>query len=321
MAKTAAAPVLAEVDIRDAFFDRVYALAARDRNLIFLTDDMDAFSLRKFKQDLPEQFINIGVAEQNMINVAAGLAMCGKRVFAYGIASFVTMRCFEQIKINLCSMRLPVAIIGVGAGFSFGFDGPTHHATQDLAIMRALPEMTILNPSESALAASCADLAANADGPSYIRLDKGAYPAFPYDEADLARGFRIIRPSGDLTIVATGYMTSQAVQAAEALERQSIRAGVVDLFRLKPVDEAFMTALFEPGVPLVTLEDHSFTGGLGSLVAELAADRQARAPLKRLAIRDEQFLRYGSRDWLHALNGLNVEAVTAEIARWRKAAA
>ena len=133
------------IDIRDAFFDSFYELGAADESVVFLSSDMDAFSLRKFKNDFPERFVNVGVAEQNMVNVAAGLAIAGKKVFCYGIGAFVTMRCYEQIKVNLCSNNLNVNIIGAGAGFSFGHDGPTHHGLQDVALMRVLPEMSIID--------------------------------------------------------------------------------------------------------------------------------------------------------------------------------
>lgn len=304
----------AAVDIRDAFFDHVYELARRDRNLIFLTDDMDAFSLRAFKRDLPAQFINIGVAEQNLVNVAAGLALGGKRVMAYGIVTFITSRCFEQIKLNLCSMRLPVALVGVGTGFSFGFDGPSHHGTQDLAIMRALPEITIYNPSDSALAARCADLAYQADGPVYIRLDKGTFPILTRPGEDGSEGFRVLRPLQDLNLVSTGFMTSEALRIAQALEPRGIRAGVVDLYRLKPVNPRFASTLLARSRRVVTLEDHAIVGGLGSLVSELIADAGASIALQRVAIRDEQFLRYGTRAWFHRLNGIDVESVVERLA-------
>ena len=136
-------------DIRDAFFDELYIKGSQNKDIVILSADMDAFSLRKFSKDFPEQYINVGVSEQNMINIAAGLALSGKIVFCYSIASFATMRCFEQIKVNICSLNLPVSIIGAGAGFSFGYDGPTHHGHQDLSSMRLIPEMTILELSSN----------------------------------------------------------------------------------------------------------------------------------------------------------------------------
>ena len=168
---------MSNIDIRDAFFDEIYDIASRDRDVIFITADTDAFSLRRYKKDFPDQFINVGVAEQNMVAVSAGLALSGKKVFIYAIIPFITIRCCEHIKVNICSMNLPVAIIGAGAGLSFGNDGPTHHAMQDIAVMRILPEITILNPCDGPSAAACARIAYESNTPVYVRIDKGEFPA------------------------------------------------------------------------------------------------------------------------------------------------
>ncbi len=305
---------LTDVDVRDAFFDTVYDLGKKDKQVVFLTGDMDAFSLRRFKEDFPDRFINIGVAEQNMMSVAAGLATCGKRVFTYGINTFVTMRCFEQIKINLCSMRLPVTIIGAGAGFSFGFDGPTHHGTQDLAVMRALPELTIYNPSDAASAAACAMLAYQSKGPVYVRLDKGKFPAF-YDANDRwIKGFKVLKPLQAVNLISTGYMTGPAMAAAAALELQGKLVGVVDVFRVKPLPEEFLKEVVDQSKALYTIEENSAAGGFGSIVGELLADNKRLIPLRRLAVKDKQFLDYGDREWFQKQNGLDAESLVKEIA-------
>ena len=187
-------------DIRDAFFDELYQIGSTDRDVVILTNDMDVFSLKEFRNNYPEQFINIGVAEQNMINVAAGLASCGKKVYIFGILSFVTFRCYEQIKFNICSMNLPVTIVGMGSGLSFGFDGPTHHAIQDIIVMNALPEMMILNPSDSRSAAACAHISYKAGTPTYVRIDKGQYPEFYITSDNFNRGLKILRKIGEINI-------------------------------------------------------------------------------------------------------------------------
>lgn len=303
---------VSDIDIRDAFFDQIYRIGADDKNVIFLTDDMDAFSLRKFKEDFPAQFINIGVAEQNMVNIAAGLAACGKKVFAYGIAPFVTMRCYEQIKVNLCSMNLPVTIIGVGVGFSFGFDGPTHHGTQDVAIMRALPEITIYNPSDITLASACARLAYESLGPVYVRLDKGVFPVLSMEEENFLDGFRILKPLQDINIVSTGFMTLEALRVTAELEKRSIRVGVVDLYRLKPISEALFFKVLDRSREVVTIEENSIVGGLGSIVCEILADNKDSAKdirVTRIATRDKQFVCYGTREWFYTRCNLDVNSL------------
>lgn len=161
------------IDIRDAFFDELYLIASKDKKVIFLTADMGAFGLERFKKDLPDQFINMGVAEQNTVSVAAGLALGGKKVFIYSIAAFITQRCYEQIKIDLCQMKLPVTIIGSGPGLSYGSDGPTHHAVSDVVIMSVLPDMTILTPRSLEEAERAVRMAYESKTPVYIRLGKG----------------------------------------------------------------------------------------------------------------------------------------------------
>lgn len=165
------------IDIRDAFFDEVYDIASKDHDVMFLTADMGAWSLNKFKENLPDQYINVGVAEQNLVSVAAGLALGGKRVFIYSIAAFITQRCYEQIKIDLCEMRLPVTIIGSGPGLTYGSEGPTHHAINDVAIMKVLPEMMILTPQDPEEAKEAARIAYGRQMPVYIRLARGKLPA------------------------------------------------------------------------------------------------------------------------------------------------
>ena len=304
-----------DIDMRDAFFDEIYEIGSKDKDVVFLTDDMDAFSLRRFKADMPNQFININVAEQNMINVAAGLAMYGKKVFTYGIASFVTMRSLEQIKVNLCSMNLPVTIIGVGPGFSFEFDGPTHHGTQDVAIMRAIPEITIYNLSDISLAARAAHLAYRSNGPVYVRLDKGKFPILSDAIESFSDGFRILKPLGEVNIVSTGFMTSQALEVAAELEKRSVHVGLVDLYRLKPIDNAFFHKVLEPSAEIVTLEESSFVGGIGSIVCEILADKGSDVRVRRFAIHDRQFISYGSRGWFHAQNGVDVASVVEALTK------
>ena len=311
--RTAVLP--SEIDMRDAFFDEVYNIGKADRDVVFLTDDMDAFSLRRFQRDFPNQFINIGVAEQNMINVAAGLASCGKRVFTYGIASFVTMRCYEQIKVNLASMNLPVTMIGVGPGFSFEFDGPTHHGTQDVTIMRAIPEIIIYNLSDISLAARAAHLAYRANGPVYVRLDKGKFPILSDESEDFSDGFRVLRPLEEVNIVSTGFMTLQALMVADELAKHSVQVGVVDLYRLKPIDDGLFHTILEPSRKIVTLEESSRVGGIGSIVSEILADKGSDVGLKRFASQDKQFISYGSRGWFHAQNNLDVASIVAALAK------
>jgi transketolase len=309
-----------DVDLRDAFFDELCAIAAEDRNVILLTDDQGAFALDKFKRDMPDQYINAGIAEQNIVAVAAGLAMGGKIPFVYGISTFIIMRCFEQIRVDLCCMNLPVAIMGSGPGYTYGSDGPTHHATQDVALLRTLPEMTILNPTDAVSSSSFARIAYKDPGPKYVRLEKGVLPGLYEAGHDFSRGFEVLMPGCAVMIVATGIMTHCAIKVAEALGRQGVEAGVLDLYRVKPVRDDALLAALSHSRRVVTVEENSIVGGVGSLIAEVLADLSQQMPLKRFALPDEHSYLYGSRDWLLARQGLGVDPLTDRILRWLEAA-
>ena len=303
------------VDIRDAFFDEVYRMASMDRNILFMTADADAFSLRKFMKDLPAQFINVGVAEQNMVAVAGGLALSGKKVFIYGIIPFLAFRCLEHIKVNICGMNLPVVIVGAGAGLSFGFDGPTHHAIQDVAVMRTLPEMTILNPSDGPSSESCARLVYWSDTSVYVRIDKGTYPDLYSDtnDADAVLGLKQVRAGGDVVILSTGMMTHKAVLVAEALKKIGTQVGVADVCRIKPLNTEQIRKIVFSARLVVTIEENAVTGGLGSAIGELLLDHGIGVRLKRIAMPDVQCYDYGDREWLHRRFGLDVEGLTETI--------
>lgn len=303
-----------EKDIRDAFFDEVYAQGAADPRVTILTNDMDVFSLRRFKQDFPERFIDVGVAEQNMMTVAAGLASCGRKVLVFGISPFVSFRCFEQIKFAICSMNLPVVIAGVGPGFSFSFDGPTHHGTHDLAVMRSLPEMAIYNPGDTGSAVAAARRALSAETPVYVRIDKGPFPELYTVEEALAQGFKILRPLASANIVATGQMTQTALAVAEDLSAQGFELGVVDIFELKPISGDFLSQVVAKSSGLVTLEENALTGGLGTILAEAIAGFSPGIRLLRLAAEDRQVLDYGDREYLRRENGLDPASIRRAIA-------
>ncbi|KKQ68434.1 MAG: hypothetical protein US88_C0003G0025 [Parcubacteria group bacterium GW2011_GWA2_38_27] len=301
------------IDIRDGFFDEVYDIASKDKNVIFITADADAFSLEKYKKDLPEQFINIGVAEQNMIAVAAGLALSGKKVFVYSMIPFIAMRCYEHIKTNICGMNLAITIIGVGAGLSFENDGPTHHAVADIAVMRTLPEITILNPADSCSAAVCANFAYQSRSPVYVRLDKGIFPVLTDGNNNFSDGLRVLRNLKDINIISTGFMSHQAVKVAKELEKNNIGAGVADLYMIKPVNKEALLRIIEKSKQLITLEENSAIGGIGDIVSNFLIENKKYIPLKMISLKDEQCFNYGSRGWLHKNYCLDVESVVKSI--------
>jgi len=300
------------VDLRDAFFDKLYELAVADPDIILLTADMDALSLKKFKHDLPNQYINVGIAEQQLINLAAGLALECKKVFVYAIAPFITQRCYEQIKVSLSYMNLPVTIIGMGPGVTYGSDGPTHHCTQDIANMRALPNMVIYSVSDECVVNNIIEkcnFQNILDSPTYIRLDKGCYPKLYSDEfvSDFGKGF-MTHGVGDTVIISTGTLVHTALEVQKEVEDVC----VIDLFMLKPYSFLLLDNL-KNVKQIITLEEHSLIGGLGSLISELLTDNNLHIPLKRLGLKDSYREMFGSRSWIHTQHDLDKPGIISAL--------
>jgi transketolase len=300
-------------EFRDILFGEINRIAAEDGRVIVLTADMGATELDKFKESFRERYINVGIAEQSGISIAAGLALGGKIVFVYGIIPFITLRCLEQIKVDLCIMKLPVTIIGIGAGSAYGADGPTHHAIEDIAVMRALPEMTIFSPSDPVSVEQIVRIVYAIPGPKYIRLDKGSYPSIHKVEHDFSVGLAVQRKGEDVTIISTGTLVHKALAVSDELAKHAISSSVVDLYRIKPVNDRCLLRVIEGSKLVVTLEDHSIIGGIGSIISEVLADNHVSVPVKRIGINDQYSFRYGNKEWLHSLYGLDVNTVTKVI--------
>jgi transketolase len=304
-------------DTRDATFGELYKIATADPDVIVLSADTGAMMFKEFARNIPDQFYNVGIAEQNAMSVAAGLALAGKHVFVFGISNFVTLRCFEQIKVDLCCMQLPVTILGMGTGYSYSSDGPTHHMIEDMSIMRSLPGMTIWCPSDCTMTAELVHLAYKTDTPSYIRTDKGPLTHI-YDNVDhnFEDGLAVLKEGENLMIVATGIMTSRALMIVDELQRQQIDAGLVDLYRIKPLNTTKLINALKNSTRIVTLEENTVLGGIGSIVREILADNEIFIPVKVFGVPDKYTMDVGSRDMLCSLDGIDVPAVSGTVLEW-----
>lgn len=302
--------------MRDAFFDELYPIAMKDKNIIVISADMGAPSLDKYRENLAEQYVNVGIAEQNMVNVATGLALEGKKVFVYAIMPFATLRCYEIIKVNLSLMNIPVTIIGVGAGFSYDDSGPTHHSTEDIAVMRALPNMVVLSPSDSIMAARFARMSCYMLTPNYVRLDREVLPLLYKPDADFADGLAVLKTGNDVCIIATGNMVHRAIEVSDKLKDHAINAGVIDLYRIKPINQKLLLASLEKAKWVVTLEEHLLIGGLGSAVLETLADNSKAIPVKRIGIQDKYLYAYGDRKNIQSICGLDTDSITNVTLAW-----
>ncbi len=302
--------------MRDSFFGSLFKVAKADPDVILMTSDIGAVCHDKFKKVLPSQYVNAGVAEQNMVGLAAGLALSGKRVFLYTIIPFLTMRCYEQIRLDLCCMNLPVTLVGIGAGLDYSTLGPTHHAVSDIALMRSLPHMAIYSPSDNLMAQKIAEVTCENRGPQYIRLDRVGAPLIykTSKDIDLAKGLSVIKEGRDLYIISTGRMVHRALDVAAKLSGRSIDAGVIDLFRLDKIGEGLAKIVGSLDA-VVTLEEHSEVGGIGEAVAGFLAQRSHRPRLIRIALKNDFCRDYGSREYVLKANGLDVDSIVKRIKR------
>jgi len=299
--------------MRDAFISELVQFAKDNKDILFISNDFGAPSLDRFRKELSEQYINAGISEQNMLSAATGLAMSGKRVFIYSIASFITTRSYEQMKLDICIHKVPVTFIAVGACYAYPQDGPTHHATEDIAIMRALSGMQVYSPSDAFSAQKLVTVSLGSEGPTYLRLDKGLWPHLERTDYSDANGLSVLKEGSDVGIIATGIMCHRAMEVAEVLGKKGQSCRVIDLWKLKPLQTSALTSAISGLSMLVSLEEHCLNGGLGSLIAEFILDNDIPIRLKRIGIPDEKLYTYGIRQTLHSEIGLDVESLVQTI--------
>lgn len=266
--------------------------------------------LEDFQSELPDQVINAGIAEQNMMSVAAGLALAGKKVFVYSIIPFVTMRCFEQVRVDVCYQNLDVTIIGVGGGFAYGTLGTTHYGLEDLVIMRSLPNMKVVAMSDPLEAGQLFEQILNTKGPWYIRLNRGGEKALVEQISPPQIGIgSVLKNGSQVTIFSIGAITDVALSASANLEKSGIQAEVIHMHTLKPLDKEIIMDRARTRVAIITLEEHSIIGGLGSAVAEVLADNGLAVPFRRLGLHDKYLSVIGRQDFLRTQAGLSEEVV------------
>lgn len=308
--------------MRDSFIGTLCDRMAADDSIFFLAADLGAPALDRIRDEYPNRFINVGIAEQNLINVATGLALEGFHVYTYAIAPFITMRAYEQARVNLAVSSqirpINVTMLGLGGGVSYVVSGPTHHCLEDLAIMRLLPNMSVYCPSDWVVAAQLVDHTLTTIGPKYIRFDGKALPALYADPAavDLQKGFAQLASGTDICLVSTGFMTYRALKVAE--ERSGV--AVIDLFSLKPCDEIAVAAELAPYRHIITMEEGFINnGGLDSLVTKVVREHELGCRQHPIGFNDRYVFDLGSRDHLHAINNMDEAAVINLIDRLRGA--
>jgi transketolase len=301
--------------VRDAFIEALTELAPQNPDLLFLTGDLGFGVLNNFIAKFPRQFLNVGVAEQNMTGVAAGLALEGHSVFTYSIGNFPTLRCLEQIRNDICYHRANVKIVCVGGGMSYGAVGASHHATEDLAILRALPGMEVFSPCDVWEAAQIARYFVAHRGPAYVRLDKSTAPVnLRHEETFLPGSIRTIRDGTDLTLAATGGILGEAILAADALAEAGIFCRILSVHTIKPLDAfTLMAAASETG-GIISIEEHAVDGGLGGAIAEVLMEAGVFPPFFfRMGLRNTFSSVVGSQKYLRSVYLLDASAIVKTV--------
>lgn len=290
--------------MRDTFARTLYELAKADPKVFIVVADISpAGSMQPFREEFPERFVNVGVAEQAMIGLCAGLALRGCRPFAYTIATFSLYRPFEFVRDDLCYQNLPVTVVGVGGGVSYSTLGGTHHSQEDVAIATALPNMTVLAPCDPAETVAATRVCGGLDGPAYLRLGKAGEPDLTSDAVEPFRFGRVryLRRGGDVCVMSYGPIMQIALEVADGLARTGQDVSVVSAHTLKPLDRNGIAAALESHDEVVVIEEHSVQGGLGAQVKEIAWDSGARCRLRTFGLRDQFIHTFGShRDFLRA---------------------
>lgn len=300
--------------MRTAYLDTLYQLAKNDKNVFALISDNGALVYDKYRKDLGEQYLNLGISEANMLGVAAGMANCNKIPFAYTIGAFLAYRVFEFIRNDICLQNQNVKIVGTGAGMVYSMLGPTHHTTEDMGGLRSLPNLTIFTPATPLEVKYVTKAAYAIDGPVYIRLGTNKEKEVYKENYNFQVGKGVIIKKGvDVTIISTGSILVDVLDVARELENKCISVRVINIHTIKPFDKEIVLEAIEETKVVVTVEDHSIVGGLGSAVAEVIAESGKSICFKRIGLEDCFSKGYGSYSELKSNNHIGVKDILSTI--------
>ena len=300
--------------MRNKFAKKLIEAAKKNKNIILLTGDLGYSVFEEFISELSKQYLNVGVAEQNMTGIAAGIAIENKIPLIYSIVPFVTMRNFEQIRNDICYQNLNVKIVGVGAGFSYGPYGHTHHGLEDIGILRTLPNMTILAPGDPVEVKLATEAMLKHVGPVYLRLGKTGEPAVHKTppKFKIGKGY-VLEEGADVAIIATSTMLHSAYEVAQKLKKKKMSVRLVSMPTIKPLDKKIIIDSTKKTKALFTIEEHFIAGGLGSAVAEVIAESGNKTLFRRIGVADHFTKQMGTQEYMREVNGLSVEKIVNTI--------
>lgn len=306
--------------MRDTFVRTLVELAKQDKNIELITGDLGFGVLKPYYEAVPDQFTNAGIAEQNMITVAAGMALEGKTVFTYSIGNFPTLRCLEQIRNDCAYHNANVKIVCVGGGFVYGSLGMSHQATEDLAILRALPDVVVMAPADLVEAEECTKALAKYPGTAYLRLGRGGEKRIHDKIEDFQIGKAIKVHDGEkVAIFSTGAIFEEVTAAYDELKEKGYNPAVYTFPTVKPIDKDVIEEVAREFDLIVSCEEHNIVGGFGSAVAEVMAEmKDKKAVLMRIGLNDEYSVRVGNQKYLRQQYGIDAKSIVERIAKERK---
>lgn len=309
--------------MRMVFADTLIELAKQDERICLITPDMGYGILDKFQQTFPKRYFNLGITEQNCMSTASGMALAGLKPYVYSIIPFVVHRCFEQIRVDVSYMNVDVKIIGVGSGFEYGVAGATHHGTEDISMMRALPNMEIYAPGDNYEMVEIENLTAKNNRPTYIRIGRHNHPNMNISNIELGKASVIEEGTDSIAFIATGNMLPVAYDCAQELKKDGTYPMVISMHTIKPIDRECIEKLIDKNYKIYTLEEHTIIGGLGSAVAEIIAEYGKAVEFKRIGINDTYSHVVGSAQYIREQFKLDTKGVLyekglAKTAQWTK---
>ena len=305
--------------MRDVFLEKIWQEMSVDSLIFFVSADFGSPVLDKIREDFPDRFINVGIAEQNLINISAGLAIEGYKVFAYAIAPFITMRCFEQIRVSLALLSevrpMNVNLIGVGAGYSYVVSGPTHQCYEDITIMRALPNFQVLSPADHITTSFLFNSCVAANGLRYLRLDAQVQPAvYLLKPPVISDGFHVHNKSNSVCLIATGFMVHTAFKIEKEMSSNGIKLGVIDIFNITNFSKKNLKKILSQYSAIVTLEEgFRGRGGLDSMLFEFISESKLDLKTLSIGVDPGYSFELGSRDELHEKVGIGVQSSLKKI--------
>ena len=299
--------------MKKALINAICELMNHDANTYMFTADLGYGVMDRIIKEYPKQFINAGICEQNMASAAAGMALEGNTVFMYSIGNFPSLRCLEQIRNDIAYHHANVKIVAVGGGFAYGNLGMSHHATEDIAMLRAIPNMTIFSPADPYEAAEAVRAAAEIDGPVYIRLGRGGEPAIPHLTNNIKKITPVYSHSVDkrlnsIAIFGTGAVVKDIIEAANEMKAKA-NITCFSVPAIKPIDISGITDVLQKNDSVITVEEHTTTGGLGTAIAEIIVEKQLKNRLKKIGMQDQFTSIVGSPEFLRKSYGLNCEGI------------